>query len=346
MENTERAGGTRYSAGKPVANWAPWLGLEYVYDIARTVATNPLYEGGDSTERDIELQVESVYSALRECMRSPLVLAGDDRMMLAHAGYLLLDLLHQRELVATLSIIDRPSPTLPVYGMHAVLDVSNGGADKYAPLDWTNGQSFTTLLSSAMRHAEKMVAFDAYALDPESGHMHAGHCAWNVLAILDFVSQGRTQELDNVTPWHGVTAAMRKQYGLTQRSTAYEILLAKSIDEQHAGQQRQRQVAQQIKYRDAARDRDVRDAISESMMSLVTLAAQKAPADAVALRRMTDVEFDKALADFSTRTLEYLGEQVPELACIDDNSPVDTAAFDALVAPPVSEGYGPPKIVR
>lgn len=117
--NTERAGGTRYSGGKPAMTWSPWL------------------------------------------------------------------------------------------GMLAVSGVAEYGATKYAPLDWLSGQSYSTLLNSAMRHLVRSMA-DPLAPDPESQHLHVAHATWNLLALLHFHEAGRSGELNDVSKWHGVTTAHRK----------------------------------------------------------------------------------------------------------------------------------------
>lgn len=114
--NTEKAGGTRYSSGKPTMTWSPWL------------------------------------------------------------------------------------------GMMEVCRVSTMGAKKYAPLDWLAGQSFSTLMSSAMRHMLK-AATSPLARDEDSGLLHLGHAAWNILAALHFIEQGRDHLFDDVTCWHGCTAS-------------------------------------------------------------------------------------------------------------------------------------------
>lgn len=108
----------------------------------------------------------------------------------------------------------------PALGLWEVARVSCYGVEKYAEYDWDQGQAFSTLLSCAMRHVCKMLAFgplsrDGYHGDePEgtqySGLMHAAHAAWNIMCLLDFVEQTRLAELDDVTPRHGVTAADRR----------------------------------------------------------------------------------------------------------------------------------------
>jgi len=100
----------------------------------------------------------------------------------------------------------------PWYGCMEVARVSEHGAGKYGPLDWEEGQSFSTLLNSAMRHLLKAMR-NPLARDTESGLFHLGHAAWNILALLDFVERGDTERLDDVTPWQGVVAGGPKWAG-------------------------------------------------------------------------------------------------------------------------------------
>ena len=98
----------------------------------------------------------------------------------------------------------------PWLGMVEVCRVSVFGAEKYAPLDWAEGQSYTTLLGSTMRHVMAIMA-DPLAVDPDSGRLHAGHAAWNLLCLLHFHEEGRSEDMDDVTGWRGVTAAQDNQ---------------------------------------------------------------------------------------------------------------------------------------
>jgi hypothetical protein len=97
----------------------------------------------------------------------------------------------------------------PLLGMLEVGRVAEYGAGKYAPRDWQCGQSFSTLLNCALRHLFR-AALSPQSRDPESGLLHAGHAAWNLLALLHFIETGRADELDDVTPHIGVTATERK----------------------------------------------------------------------------------------------------------------------------------------
>jgi hypothetical protein len=93
----------------------------------------------------------------------------------------------------------------PWSGMKEVLRVSEKGATKYAPFDWKNGQSFSTLVNSGTRHLLELLEHGPTSRDPETGCMHAGHLAWNILALLAFIEMGRTEELDDISPWLGIT---------------------------------------------------------------------------------------------------------------------------------------------
>jgi hypothetical protein len=97
----------------------------------------------------------------------------------------------------------------PWAGMLEVCRVSEYGATKYAPLDWQRGQSFTTMLNSGMRHLIAGIA-DPQKRDPESGRLHLAHAAWNLLAVLAFIEEGRAEDLDDISTWHGVTTADKR----------------------------------------------------------------------------------------------------------------------------------------
>lgn len=111
----------------------------------------------------------------------------------------------------------------PYGGLEYIEEVSCSGAEKYAPLDYLNGQSFSTLLSCAFRHLRKALR-DPLARDKESGHYHLAHAAWNILALLDFIAQDRVDELDDVSPWQGVTAAQRRALVVPEGKTEIAAL--------------------------------------------------------------------------------------------------------------------------
>ena len=94
----------------------------------------------------------------------------------------------------------------PLYGLRLVAPVWMEGADKYAPRDWAEGQSFSTLVDCAMRHMLEICERGPWAKDPESGNYHAAHVVWNLLTLLTFIALGRGEEMDDITQWRGVTA--------------------------------------------------------------------------------------------------------------------------------------------
>lgn len=98
----------------------------------------------------------------------------------------------------------------PIMGLMEVFRVVERGAEKYALLDWEVGQSFKTLLNSGFRHYAACLN-DPLARDEESGLLHAAHAAWNLLCLLHFVEVGRADEMDDITEWQGVTAAMKRE---------------------------------------------------------------------------------------------------------------------------------------
>lgn len=99
----------------------------------------------------------------------------------------------------------------PVLGLLEVGRVAEYGARKYAPFDWHLGQSFSTLLNSAMRHMLRCVNAPLARDEEESGLLHLGHAAWNLLCLLHFIEEGRAEELDDITPWHGVSTAEKRR---------------------------------------------------------------------------------------------------------------------------------------
>ena len=103
----------------------------------------------------------------------------------------------------------------PLRGLRLVAPVWTQGAEKYAPMDWKNGQSFSTLLDCAMRHMLEALDKGPRAVDPESGNLHLAHVAWNVLALLTFLADER-DDLNDVDSWRGVTAAEKRARDLTR----------------------------------------------------------------------------------------------------------------------------------
>ena len=105
-----------------------------------------------------------------------------------------------------------PLVATPILGMFEVGRVSDHAArTKYALFDWWEGQSFSTLLNCAGRHLLRALVYGPMSRDKDSGCLHLGHAAWNILAALSFIEDGRAEELDDVTPWIGVTTAMKQE---------------------------------------------------------------------------------------------------------------------------------------
>lgn len=98
----------------------------------------------------------------------------------------------------------------PLYGLRLVAQVWEAGASKYAPRDWAEGQSFSTLLDCASRHWLEVMHRGPWAIDEDTGAYHLANLAWNVLCLLTFMALDR-RDLDDVTPWFGVTADRRAE---------------------------------------------------------------------------------------------------------------------------------------
>lgn len=95
---------------------------------------------------------------------------------------------------------------LPYGAMEYVAKVSERGAEKYAPYDYMEGQSYSTLVNSAMRHME-IVMRDPLAINEEDGGVyHAAQVIWNMMCLLDLHAAGKSPEMDDITPYRGVTA--------------------------------------------------------------------------------------------------------------------------------------------
>ncbi len=96
----------------------------------------------------------------------------------------------------------------PIYGLRLVAAVWEHGAEKYAPMDWKEGQSYSSLIDCAMRHMLKVCELGPMARDTGeggSGAYHAAHVVWNMLCMLTFIELGR-EELNDVDEWRGVKA--------------------------------------------------------------------------------------------------------------------------------------------
>jgi hypothetical protein len=106
----------------------------------------------------------------------------------------------------------KPNPMwTPALGLLEVAKVTEYGSRKYAAHDWWVGQSFSTLMGSAGRHFFAMLVYGPLSRDKESGLLHAAHCCWNLLCLLNFVYEGREEELDDLSKWVGVTTAQKQE---------------------------------------------------------------------------------------------------------------------------------------
>lgn len=101
----------------------------------------------------------------------------------------------------------------PVGGLFDTMRVANMGAEKYAPRDWYEGHSFSTLIDCAMRHTIEVLTKGPRNVDKDTGQtLSVAHIVWNWLALLHFIEDGR-YDMDDVTPWFGVTATAKKVLG-------------------------------------------------------------------------------------------------------------------------------------
>lgn len=98
---------------------------------------------------------------------------------------------------------------MPLAGLRLIARVTTYGGEKYAPLDWAIGQSFSVLYDCTMRHLTAMQVDGFWSNDEESGLPHAAHAAWNLLTLCHFMAIGR-DDLDDVSGWRGVKAGEPK----------------------------------------------------------------------------------------------------------------------------------------
>lgn len=210
--STETTGGTRFSEGKVVLTWLPWRGIYRAYQ-DREMASYL------RNRHDVSLWEEMVLRADVDLAHAMNVGTGWEARA-ASSLYWLLQICHAAEVHRGQDADPQGSipfvTLIPALGVWEIGRVSCYGAHKYAEFDWDEGQSFSTLLSSARRHVDKMLAFGPFSVDswhgdePKdteySGLMHAGHAAWNIACLLDFLEQGRRDELDDVSVWRGITA--------------------------------------------------------------------------------------------------------------------------------------------
>lgn len=84
----------------------------------------------------------------------------------------------------------KPRPTLIIHTMaravDAVVAVGEYGARKYADDNWIKVDNAERRYTDAM-HRHDLAIGRGETHDPESGHLHAAHRAWNALAALDII---------------------------------------------------------------------------------------------------------------------------------------------------------------
>jgi hypothetical protein len=108
----------------------------------------------------------------------------------------------------------------PIYGLRLVAAVWEQGAKKYAPMDWKEGQSFSSLVDCTMRHMLEIVEHGPTSRCSESNNYHAAHAAWNLLCLLTFIALGR-EDLNDIDGWRGVTAGTKKAAEFTEVKGAH-----------------------------------------------------------------------------------------------------------------------------
>lgn len=195
--NTEKAGGTRFSAGKPLRNWAPLRSLDRIWKMADFSKTSSLW----TPYQPDEAVLDSIEDNIRGALDDPYAVDEDGKFLVENASYMTMVLLHEMH-------GGHEDDRRPFRGIDAVCAVSVQGADKYAPFDYRHGQSFSTLLSCAHRHSCKALN-DRWARDEESGNLHLGHVGWNLNCLLEFMDEHR-HDLDDITPWHGINTAQKR----------------------------------------------------------------------------------------------------------------------------------------
>lgn len=215
-KNTDTTGGTRYSEGKVVLTWLPWRGVFHAWDYANVGRSVVNFSTNDPS-----VVMRRASQTLASAMNAPQA----SLVELGGCLYWLLQLCHHAVVNGCgyggdPDAFSYTHTHMPALGMWEVGRVSVYGAEKYAEFDWNQGQAFSTLLSSARRHVDKMLAFGPWSVDQWHGDeppdtkysrlLHAAHAAWNIACLLDFIEQGRADELDDVSVWHGYVAAQKK----------------------------------------------------------------------------------------------------------------------------------------
>ena len=72
------------------------------------------------------------------------------------------------------------------HAMKELAKIFTAGSLKYAPRNWENGMSWTSVLASLERHKEAFKNGEDY--DKETDCLHIAHVAWNALAIASYYS--------------------------------------------------------------------------------------------------------------------------------------------------------------
>lgn len=98
----------------------------------------------------------------------------------------------------------------------AVGRVARVGAEKYALMDWTQGQLLSTLVNSAGRHIEKhilgrMADKRSVPTDTETGQPHIAMALWNVLCWTSLEQMQQGDRLDDYTHLRDKTTAQVRE---------------------------------------------------------------------------------------------------------------------------------------
>lgn len=111
----------------------------------------------------------------------------------------------------------------PLYGLRLVADVWTAGAAKYSPMDWREGQMFSTLFDSMSRHWLDVQSNGVWSKDSDTGAYSLACMAWNVLCLLTFMALGR-HDLDDITPWQGLNTEEKERCARVAESTGTPLI--------------------------------------------------------------------------------------------------------------------------
>lgn len=70
-------------------------------------------------------------------------------------------------------------------------EVLEYGKGKYAPFNWAKGMPWSVCIGCAARHLMRKMWIDPKSVDEESGRLHAGHVACNLLFLLQYAKTYR-----------------------------------------------------------------------------------------------------------------------------------------------------------